>query len=206
MGDNLFGAGREDCGVDLAGRDRIDADAERAEVGRHLAGQRRERRLRRGIGGAGEWMHARARNRGDVDHRALRGLELVDEPAREHDRGEEIHPEDVVPHIDGGVERGEPLAALGLGRDCGVVDQRMQLAIVQALLDLVDCRKRAIRIGEIDLDVVLRAHLPRAVLRKCMTRAGDDAPAGGREALDGEMADAAARPGQEQRTARLVVV
>src|SRR5450755_3477996 len=43
--DDLLGAGRQDRGVDLAGRDRVDADAEPAEIGSHLAGQGGERGL-----------------------------------------------------------------------------------------------------------------------------------------------------------------
>ena len=65
---------------------------------------------------------------------------------------------------------------------------------------------RVRRVGEIDLDVILRPHLPRAVLREGVARAGDHAPAGGREALHRRMADAAARAGEQQRAARLVVV
>src|SRR5262245_34509529 len=54
--------------------------------------------------------------------------------------------------------------------------------------------------------MILRPHLPRAVLGERMARAGDDAPAGGGKALHRRMADAAARPGEEQRAARLVRV
>ena len=99
---------------------------------RHLAGQRGERRLRRRIGGAGERMHARAGDRGDVDDRALGGLELVEQAARQHDRREEIHLEDVVPIVARGVDRAEPLAAVGFRRDRGIVDQRVQFAVAAA--------------------------------------------------------------------------
>src|SRR3954464_4274072 len=58
--------------------------------------------------------------------------------------------------------------------------------------------------GEVDLDMVLRACVPRTILRERMPRAGDHAPAGRGETDHGGMADAAARPGQEQRTARRV--
>ena len=119
-----------------------------------------QRRLRRRIGGAGERMHARAGDRGDVDHRALGRLELVEQAARQHDRREEIHLEHVVPDVARGVDRAEPLAARRLRRDRGVVDQRVQLA-VQPPLDLGDRRVGVVRIGEIDLDVILRARLPR---------------------------------------------
>src|SRR5207302_7842199 len=92
------------------------------------------------------------------------------------------------------------------GRDRGIVDQRMQFAMVEPLLDLLDRGQRLVGVGEVDLDVILRPHFPRAVLRERMARACDHAPAGGREAFDREMADAAARPRQEQSAARLVIV
>ena len=60
-----------------------------------------------------------------------------------------------------------------------------------------DGADRVLGVGEIDLEVVLRAHLPGAVLREGMTRAGDDAPARGGEPLHRGMADAAARPGKQ---------
>ena len=69
--DDLLGAGRENGGVDLARRNGVDADAEPPEVTCHFAGERSERCLRGRIGRAGERMHARAGNRGDVHHRAL---------------------------------------------------------------------------------------------------------------------------------------
>jgi hypothetical protein len=72
-------------------------------------------------------------------------------------------------------------------------------------LDLGDRARGVGVVGEVDLDVILRSHLPRAVLRKRMARAGDDAPAGGREADHGGMADAAAGAGQQQRAARLLL-
>src|SRR5262245_46392458 len=63
--DDLLVAGRQDRGVDLAGRDRVDADTARPEVMCHLAGECRQGRLGGGIGGAGEGMHAAAGDRGD---------------------------------------------------------------------------------------------------------------------------------------------
>ena len=53
--------------------DRIDADAAPTEVRCHFAGQRRQRGLRGRIGRAGERMHPRPGDRGDVDHRAAGG-------------------------------------------------------------------------------------------------------------------------------------
>src|SRR5580704_4342107 len=109
----------------------------------------------------------------------------------------------MMPVVARGLERTKPLAPGGLWRDRGIVDQRMQLAI-EAPLGFRDCRRGVFGIGQIDLNVVFGAGFPRAIFRKRMPRAGDDAPAGRRETLDGGMADAAACPGQEQRAARLI--
>src|SRR5580700_11451895 len=79
----------------------------------------------------------------------------------------------------------------------------MQLAI-EAPLGFYDRRRGAFGIGQVDLNVVLGSGFPRTIFRKRMPRAGDDAPAGHREALHGGMADAAACPGQKQRAARLI--
>src|SRR5581483_974659 len=147
---------------------------------------------------------ARARDRSDIHHRALDRLQLLDQPARQHDRGEEIDAEHLPPDLDRGVERAEPLAAFGLGRDRRVVDQRVQLVALDAPPDLLDRGYRVLLVGEIDLDVVLRSRLPGTVFRERMARAGDHAPARGRKPLDGGVADAAAGSGQEQGTARLV--
>ena len=43
LGDDFVGAGGEDRGVDLAGRNGVDADAVRAEIGGHFAGETGER-------------------------------------------------------------------------------------------------------------------------------------------------------------------
>ena len=149
-------------------------------------------------------MHARARDRGDVHDRAVRFAELIHQAACQHDRREEIHLKNVAPHLARGVDRVEPLAAFGLGRDRGVVDQRMQLAVIEPRLDQGNRRIGARGVGEIDLDVILRSHLPRAVFRKAVARAGDHAPAGGGEALHRRVPDAAACAGQQQGAARVV--
>ena len=112
----------------------------------------------------------------------------------------------MIPDLDRRVDRGEPLAALGLGRDRRIVDERMQLAMIEALLDFTDGFDRVSRISEIDLDVILRTRLPWAVLRKRVTRTGDHAPARGRETLDCGVPDPAACSGQEQSSPRLIVV
>ena len=150
-------------------------------------------------------MHAGARDRGHVHHRAFGGLQLVDQPARHHNRGEEIHPEDVAPGVDVGIDRAEPSAALGLRRDRGVVDQSVQRAAFQPLADFRNRPRGVGVVGEVDLDVVLGSRVPRAVFRKRMPRAGDDAPAGAGKADHRGVADAAAGPGQKQRAPRRVI-
>src|SRR4051794_30353816 len=80
----------------------------------------------------------------------------------------------------------------------------MQHAAFETVADVGDRAGGISGGGEVDLDVVLRARVPRTILREWMSRAGDDAPAGRGETDHGGMADAAARSGQEQRTARRV--
>src|SRR5713226_5885054 len=60
-------------------------------------------------------------------------------------------------------------------------------------------------VGKVDLDVILRPGVPRAVFREGVPRTGDDAPAGAGKADHGRMADAAAGSGQKQRTPRRIV-
>src|SRR5882757_2993962 len=80
----------------------------------------------------------------------------------------------------------------------------MQFAVVEPLLDLGDRRERAGGIGKVDLDVILRPHLPGAILGEWVARAGDDAPTGGRKSLHRGMTDAAARSRQQESASRLV--
>src|SRR5262245_42378089 len=111
-----------------------------------------------------------------------------------------------MPVVLGGVERAQALAAFGLGRDRRVVDERVQLMTVEPALGLGNRIQCAGFVGEIDLDVVFGASLPRTILGEGMTRAGDHAPAGGRETFDCRVANSAARPRQEQRAARLMLL
>src|SRR6185312_2658659 len=78
----------------------------------------------------------------------------------------------------------------------------MKLPMFEPPLDLVDRLERIGLVREIDLDVIFRSRLPRAILRKGMTRTGDDAPAGGREPFDRRVADAAACPSEQQGASR----
>ncbi len=198
--DDLVGAGRQDRRIDLAGRDCIDADAVRPEIVRHFAGQRAERRLRRRIGRAGEGMDTGAGDRGDVDDRALRGSQLLEQAARQHDRREKIDLENVAPDMHRRVD-GVHAATVGhLRRDAGIVDERGELAVIglQPVTDFGDGDADIFLIGQIDLDVVFRPGGPGAILGKSLTRAGDDPPALARKPLDGRMPDATARAGQNQ--------
>ncbi|MCY1378075.1 hypothetical protein D9M69_656800 [compost metagenome] len=99
------------------------------------------------------------------------------------------------------VDRVHPAAALVLGRDAGVVDQRMQQPafLFQPLADFGNGGADVTLVGEIDLDVIVGTGWPRAIVGKCLARAGDDAPAFARKALHRRMADAAAGSGQNDR-------
>jgi len=68
-----------------------------------------------------------------------------------------------------------------LGEIGRVVDQRVQLAMIEPLLDLADSFERVCQgQREIDLDVVLRPPPPMGQFSgKRVTRTGDHAPAGG---------------------------
>ena len=127
-----------------------------------------ERRLGGGIGGAGERMHARARDRADIDDASGCRLKLADQPARQHERREEIDLEYRLPIFQARAERGQPAAALALWRDRRIVDERAQPALLrfQPQLHLGNGADDIVGIGEIDLDVVIGACLPRAVLGK----------------------------------------
>ena len=145
-------------------------------------------------------MHAAAGDRGDVDHRALGALELLDQPARQHDGREEVDLEHVLPVLQRRLDGFQPRAALALGRDGGVADERVEPAVLglEAFAHFADRAFGIGGIGEVDLDVILRPHLPGAVLREGVARAGDDAPARRGEALHRGVADAAAGAGEDQ--------
>jgi len=80
----------------------------------------------------------------------------------------------------------------------------VQLLVVEPPFDFCNRLVRVVFVGKIDLDVVLGPRFPRAVFRERMTRARNDAPAGGRKPFDRRVADAAACSGQKQRAAWLV--
>ncbi len=143
-------------------------------------------------------MDAAAGDRGHVDDAALRQRQLVDEAARQRHRREEIHVEDLPPQVERRVHRAEPAAVLALGRDGGVVHQRIEPAAGEARADLLDAAADIDRIGEVELHVVLAAARPRAERAEGLARDGDDPPAAGAEFLDRRMADAAACAGQNQ--------
>ncbi len=110
----------------------------------------------------------------------------------------------MAPGVDIGIDRAEPAAALRLRGNRGVVDQRVQRAAFQPLADFRNRPRGVGVVGEVDLDVILRACAPRAFLREGMPRTGEDAPTGARKADHGGMADPAAGPGQKQRAPRRV--
>jgi hypothetical protein len=69
----------------------------------------------------------------------------------------------VIPGLEVGVDRAEAGAARALRRDRGIVDQRVQFAAIDPLLDLGDGAQGVLGIGEIDLDVVLGAGAPTGI-------------------------------------------
>ena len=205
LGDDFVGAGGEDRGVDLAGRNGVDADAVRAEIGGHFAGETGERGFGGGVGGTGEGMDAGAGDRGDVDDGSFRLFQLVEQTAGQHDGREEIDLEDGLPVLEGCFDGAEAAAARAFRRNTGIVDESVETTIFEAVADFDDSGFRADRIGEVDLNVILGAHLPRAIFGEGMTGTGDDAPAGGGKALDGGMADSAACTRQQHSARRAIV-
>ena len=142
---------------------------ERPEIGRHLAGQRCQRGFRGGIGRAREGMHARAGDGGDVDDRALGRPSVRPQAARQHDRGEEVDVEDVDASPRSAVSmapRREPPWPFGempalLTSACSTPPSTASRSFTSAM-----ARRVSSRIGEVDLEVILRSHLPGAVLRE----------------------------------------
>ena len=200
--DQLLGAGRQDLGLDLARRDGVDPDAHRPEVVRHLAGQRRQRRLGGGVGRPGERMHPGAGDRGDVDDRALRRGQLVDQPARQHHAGEEVDVEHLAPGRAGrwSACRAAPpsapfgeMPALLTSASSRPAGSRRRISATASMVSLGSARSTWMwSSGPASQGQSSGKRVPRA---------GDHPPAGRGEALDGRVADAAAGAGQEQRLA-----
>jgi len=191
-------AGREHRGRDFARGNGIGAHAERRELGRHLPRQRQQRRLAAGVGDAGVRMHARARDRGDVDDRPLGGGEVLDQPLRQQRRGEQVDVEHLQPRRVARPRDAEPAAIRRLRRDAGIVDQRVEPPVRQPAADLVEAGAEMLGVAEVELDVVLRAAEPRAARRERLPRQREHAPAVVGEQLSGGVADAAAGAGQQQ--------
>ena len=103
-------------------------NAAEREVGGPLAREHGERRLRGGVSGARERMHSGARDRAHIHHRSVRRFQLVDHPTPEHERREEFDLKHGLPVLERRGDTAEPRGALGLGRDRGVVDQRIDAA------------------------------------------------------------------------------
>src|SRR5262249_20935482 len=151
-------------------------------------------------GGAGVGMHARARDGGDIDDRAVRGAKLADQPFRQQRDGEQVDVEDTEPVRVGAVEDAEPLAVRAFRRNASVVDEDIEFPIRQAPLHLLDAMRKRIEIAEIELQMILRSGGPRATLGERLARNGDDTPAVVAEPLRGGVAYAAAGAGENQDT------
>src|SRR4030095_17088685 len=85
-----------------------------------------------------------------------------------------------------------------LGRDRGIVHQRIEPSATQAVADVFDTAADVARIGKVDLHVVLVAAWPRAERAERLARYGDHPPAAGAEFLHRGVADAAAWAGAPQ--------
>ena len=116
-------------------------------------------------------MHAAAGDGGDVDDGTLGNLELFDETARQHQGAEEIDLEDGLPVGERRLDGIEARAIRPLGRYRRIVDERVQAPalVFETFFGVRDSRRRVCRIGEINLQMVLRARLPGAILGKGMS-------------------------------------
>src|SRR5947207_9711632 len=110
----------------------------------------------------------------------------------------------MAPGGDIGVHGTESGAVVGLRRNRGVVDQRMQFTVFQPLPYFRNRARGVVVVGEVDLDVILGACAPRALFGEGMPRAGDDTPTGAGKPDRGGMADSAAGSSQKQRATRRV--
>jgi hypothetical protein len=150
-------------------------------------------------------MHPRARDRAHINHAAGDGGELLNQAAGKHQRREEVDLEHRLPILNPRLDGAQPAAPLPLGGDRHIVDERIQLPPCARSRSFISAMARIVlSVAEIDLDVVLGACLPRAILGEGVARARDHPPAGGREALDRGVADAARGTGQDQGPALLI--
>ena len=174
-----------------------------AEIVGHFARQPHQRRLGRGIGRACERMHPAAGNRGHIHHRALGRRQFLQQSARQHHGGKEVDLEHPLPILEAGLDGAEPFGPLTLGRNRRVVDQRVQPRALgfQTLTHQSDGLGGFAGVRKIDLNVIIRPHLPRAVFRERMARARNHPPARRREPLDRRVPDAARCTGQDERLA-----
>ncbi len=148
-------------------------------------------------------MHAAARDGGDVDDGALRGGKFVHQPAararwwrRDSPRTPGARPPCCVFSVS------RRAAALALWRDApALLTSACSLPSVSRSRISRHGAQVSSRIGEIDLDVILRPRSPGAILRESVARTGDHPPAGAGEALHRGMPDAPAGAGEDQGAA-----
>ncbi len=120
----------------------------------------------------------------------------VAQALRQQYRGEEVDIKDVQPVLVGHLQAGDLAAVWMLGRNGGVIDQRVQPPAGHPL-DLWQRIPHNVDIRQIELDVVTLATWPRTARIEHVARDGQHAPAGAAEALDGGVTYTAARAGQQ---------
>ncbi|MCE3249426.1 MAG: hypothetical protein K0R41_3251 [Geminicoccaceae bacterium] len=137
-----------------------------------------------------------AGNRRDVDDRTFAALQPAGQRAREEHGREQVDREHLLPKRQIAVQAAEPLARLALGRESGIVDERVQGAIAEQLEQPVDRKLEVLDLRQIggDMRVTVAAG---AFRRHRVARAGDHAPTLVHEVHRCGVADAAAGAGDE---------
>ncbi len=170
---------------------------------RHLARQRRQRRLRRGIGGPGERMHAHPGDRGDIDHRPLAAANSSSARAQAS-TGAKKFTWKTCPHVRRSVSSvlsRAPPSPLG---EIPALLTNASSSPFSFSLDQLDRSDGLVRIGKVDLDVVFLTPRPRAARIERLARAGQHPPTTRRKALHRGMADPPACPSQNQGASAVV--
>ncbi|MCY1294862.1 hypothetical protein D9M70_441780 [compost metagenome] len=138
-------------------------------------------------------MNARAGDGRNIDDRALRRFQFRHERAGDQSGRDKIDVEHLRPDIGIRIQHTEAALARPLRRNAGIVDERVQPTVRQAL---AHGRCQAVNLREIRkvrLDMALAGGRPGAFFGKGLAGYGENAPALRLEELDRRMPDPAAR-------------